>query len=68
MNNHFTNLLKTCGLSNKGAAFLLDVRTDTIKNWKYGKCNVPDGVMKDLTAYANAAIDIFKLDDGEMMD
>ena len=59
MNKQFTNLLKTCGLSNKGAAYLLDVRVDTIKNWKYGKCAIPDGVMQDLTKYAQAAEDIF---------
>ena len=55
----FKNLLKTCGLSNKGAAQLLNVRADTIRNWKYGKCKVPDGVMEQLQRYAKAADEIF---------
>ena len=56
----FNNLLHACGLSTKGAAMLLDVRYDTIKNWKYGRCNVPDGVMHDLELYAQSAKNIFK--------
>ncbi|MGR3179826.1 MAG: hypothetical protein ACUZ8E_17440 [Candidatus Anammoxibacter sp.] len=55
----FNNLLHDCGLSTKGAARLLEVRYDTVKNWKYGRCNVPDGVMRDLERYAKAAKDIF---------
>ena len=58
----FNNLMELCGLSNRGAAHLLGVRYDTIKNWKYGKCKVPAGVMRDLRAYANAADKIFKQD------
>ena len=62
MSDFFNDLIKQCGLSSQGAAYLLDVRYDTIKNWKYGKCKVPAGVMRDLKAYANAADKIFKQD------
>lgn len=57
--NKFDELLKQTGLSNKGAAYLLRVRHDTIKNWRYGRCKVPDGVMRDLECYASAAREIF---------
>jgi hypothetical protein len=60
--NTFTNLLKACGLSNKGAAYLLNVRPDTIRNWKYGKCRIPDGVMLSMEAYAKAAKTIFNVE------
>lgn len=59
MNNQFSELMQRCGLSNKGAAYLLSVRPDTIKNWRYGKCAIPDGVMRDMEAYAKAADEIF---------
>ncbi|MGR3179809.1 MAG: hypothetical protein ACUZ8E_17355 [Candidatus Anammoxibacter sp.] len=57
----FNNLLHDCGLSTKGAAMLLDVRHDSVRNWKYGKCNAPDGVMRDLELYARAAKEIFNI-------
>lgn len=55
----FTDLMQSCGLSNKGAAHLLGVRYDTIKNWRYGKAQVPEGVLRDLQRYAEAAEEIF---------
>ena len=59
--NKFNELLQQCGLSTKGAAYLLDVRPDTIKNWRYGRCKIPEGVMVDLEEYAKCADNIFKL-------
>jgi len=56
----FRSLLQDCGLSARGASNLLAVRYDTIRNWKSGKCRVPDQVMIDLTKYADAANEIFK--------
>lgn len=57
--NNFTTLMQRCGISNKGAAYLLNVRPDTVKNWRYGKCGIPDGVMRNMEAYAKAADEIF---------
>lgn len=61
MKTNAAHLIDTCGLSKKGAARLLDVRYDTVKNWYYGRCNTPEGVTRDLKAYAKAARDIFNL-------
>ena len=63
MKTRFAQLLNTCGLSQKGAARLLGVRYDTVKNWYYGRCSVPDGVMSDLESYSEAAMNIFKGDE-----
>ena len=43
----------------KEAAFLFSVRVDTIKNWKYGKSKVPDGVMMQLRELHKAVNIIF---------
>ena len=58
----FLELMDECGMSNKGAARRLGVRYDTIKNWRYGKTNPPQGVMDDLTEYAEQAKRIFNND------
>lgn len=58
--NNFPQLLKDCGLSQKGAARLLNVRYDTVKNWYYEHAKIPDGVMEDMRAYAKAAEKIFE--------
>lgn len=57
--NKFKTLIDHCGLSNKGAAMLLGVRYDSVKNWVYGRANVPEGVMDDMQAYAEASDVIF---------
>lgn len=62
----FTTLMQSCGLSNKGAAYLLGVRPDTIKNWRYGKCDIPDNVIRDMEAYAKAADKIFRQNQQEV--
>ena len=59
MENTFKQLLETCGLSQPGAARLLKVRYDTVRNWYYGKVKVPQGVVDDLTKYAEQAKKIF---------
>lgn len=57
--NNFPDLLAACGLSTRGAAKLLDVRYDTIRNWKIGRGRVPGRVMEQLEEYAKAAERIF---------
>ena len=61
----FKQLLDQCGVSQKGASLLLDVRYDTVKSWYYGRNPVPDGVIADLRAYAKQAGKIF---DKEFME
>ena len=56
----FKELMETCGISNKGAAYLFKVRVDTVLNWKNGRCNIPEGVQKDITEYAKQAKRIFE--------
>lgn len=58
----FDELLKKTGVSTRGASYLLGVRYDTVRNWKYGKCSVPDGVMRDMQEYAKQAKLIFERD------
>lgn len=60
MENNLPHLLHTCGLSQVGAARLLDVNYNTLKAWYYGRNPTPEGVIKDLTEYAQAAERIFK--------
>ena len=55
----FPELLQHCGLSQKGAAMLFDVRYDTVKSWYYGRNGVPQGVMDDLNALKCAIDEIF---------
>ena len=57
--------MQICGVSQRGAAFLLDVRYDTIKNWYYGRARVPAGVMADLEEYKAQACRVFGLDEEE---
>jgi DNA-binding transcriptional regulator YiaG len=57
--NEFTELMNECGLSNKGCARLLDVRYDTIKNWKYGKSQTPERVMLQMRQLSKAVDMIF---------
>ena len=59
--NHFAELQHRTGTSNHGLARLLGVRVDTIKNWRYGKCRVPDRVMTQLISYALQAEKIFAI-------
>lgn len=55
----FKELIDNCGLSQTGAARLLDVRYDTLKNWYYGRTKVPESVMKDMIALQKAVNKIF---------
>lgn len=55
----FDKLFKCCGLSIGGAAMLLDVRQDTVRKWKSGRSDVPDGVLESMKSYADAAGRIF---------
>lgn len=55
----FKQLLDQCGVSQKGASLLLDVRYDTVKSWYYGRNPVPAGVIADLREYAKQASKIF---------
>lgn len=55
----FKELIDNCGLSQTGAARLLDVRYDTLKNWYYGRAKVPESVMKDMIALQKAVNKIF---------
>jgi len=59
MNEDFKHLIDYCGLSKKGAAKLLNVRYDTIKNWYYGRAQVPDGILSNMREYAKCASKIF---------
>ena len=56
----FAQLIDDCGLSKKGAARLLNVRYDTIKNWYYGRTKTPETVMLQMQQYAKAAAIIFQ--------
>lgn len=60
---YFRKLLKMCGISQTGAARLLGVRYDTVKNWYYGRAKIPEGVMDDVRKYAQAAEEIFSEND-----
>ena len=56
----FKQILDKCWVSLNGASRLLDVRLSSIKNWYYGACNPPQGVMDDFKKYAKQAEKIFK--------
>lgn len=55
------SLMCECGMSQKGAARLLGVRLDSIKNWYYGRCNAPTGVVAQLEEYAACSKRIFNM-------
>lgn len=55
----FNQLIDECGLSKQGAARLLHVRYDTIKNWYYGRSNAPERVIKLMTEYNETAVRLF---------
>ena len=57
MSDKFKELQHKCGLSNQGVARLFNVKTDTVKNWKYGRTKVPEGVMSQM-GQLKRAIDI----------
>lgn len=59
MKTEFKTLIEKCGLSTRGAANLFNVRTDTIKNWKYGKSNPPENVMLQMRQLSKAVDMIF---------
>ncbi|MAI17136.1 MAG: hypothetical protein CBC71_06250 [Rhodobacteraceae bacterium TMED111] len=56
----FNDLLKQTGMSTRGASNLLNVRYDTVRNWKYGRTQVPERVMEQMEQYAQFASHIFK--------
>lgn len=61
MKTEFANLIDQCGLSKRGAARLLRVRYETLRNWYYGRCETPSAVIEQLKQYAAAAERIFTL-------
>lgn len=48
MKTHFAILCSACGLSQREAAVLLNVRPDTVRSWAIGRNPVPDGAMTEL--------------------
>lgn len=58
---NFNKLLTRCGLSSRGAATLFNVRYDTIRNWKYGKCKAPEPVMQQMEELTQEVERIFNL-------
>lgn len=46
--NRFRDLIQDCGLSQKGASILLDVRYDTVRNWASGRAKAPDFAIEKL--------------------
>lgn len=65
MQTEFNTLITKCGLSTRGAANLLNVRYDTVRNWKYGRTQVPENVMIQMQQYAKAASIIFQKGDDD---
>ena len=59
MSQNFNDLLEKTGVSTRGASYLFDVRYDTVRNWKYGRSNVPVTVIEQMKDYAAAADKIF---------
>lgn len=51
LRNQFAILLKQTRLGVRRCARLLGVRVDTVKQWKNGKHEAPEGVLNELRAY-----------------
>ena len=56
----FSTLIHDCGLSLRGAARLLNVTYDSIKNWHTGRSKVPHGVIIDLQRLRDYINDYFE--------
>lgn len=46
----FKALMDECGISVSGCARLLNVNIESVRNWRYGKCQPPQSAVKQLKA------------------